>query len=298
MTNDPPRRLVVRSGGIDLDVREHSPPGPDRETVVLVHGYPDQQDVWGPVLAALPADRLHLVTYDVRGAGGSGVPTRTVDYRTELLVEDLAAVLAAVLPEAAKAHLVGHDWGSVQLWDAVAAERDDPRLRGRIASFTSISGPSLTHLGWLVRHPGGRRRALLRQLTRSSYVYFFQLPVVPDLLWRHGHRVLARAIARRERLGDGHWGDELARNAVNGLNLYRANGRGAGRPPRRRFPTDVPVLVVRPTHDAYLTELTVQDLDRVCNDVRVARIDAGHWVLRTHPDELAALVVEHVERTR
>src|SRR5690348_7335526 len=155
--------MRVRAAGVALEVHEQSPWAEGRPTVLLVHGYPDQQEIWDPVLAELPHDELHLVTYDVRGAGASDVPRNRHGYRTELLVEDLAAVVAATVPDDLPVHLVGHDWGSVQLWDAVNAERGHPRLTGRIASFTAISGPSLD------RVPGRHRsrQEQLQQLARS-----------------------------------------------------------------------------------------------------------------------------------
>jgi pimeloyl-ACP methyl ester carboxylesterase len=291
------RTRQVTSHGVALAVVEHTEPGPGRPTVVLVHGYPDEQRMWEPVVAALAPYDLHVVTYDVRGAGRSGVPARTSDYRTELLVDDLAAVLDATLPEGARAHLVGHDWGSVQLWEAVTAEPSHPRLRGRIASFTSISGPSLRHTGRLVRRSRGRRLALLRQLRHSWYVGAFHVPAVPDLVWRRFHRRLGRALAAREGLGAGHWGAGLGHDAANGLNLYRANvGREL---PRHHGPlASVPVLVVRPLRDRFLTGVLDEDLEHVCSDVRRAEIDAGHWVARTHPAVVADLVagqVRHAE---
>lgn len=289
-----PRSLRVRSGDVVLAVREHSPAGPGRPTVVLVHGYPDQQDVWDAVVARLPLDAWHVVTYDVRGAGSSDAPRRRAAYRTERLVDDLVAVLDAVLPDGTTAHLVGHDWGSVQLWDAVAAEATDARLRGRIATFTSISGPSLDHTAWVVRHASGRRLAVLRQQLHSWYVGFFCLPLVPELVWRRGHRRVGRLVAAREGLPEDHWGPELGRNATHGLNLYRVNvPRRLRRPGELR--TDVPVLVVHPTRDRFLTKVLTEELDGPCTDVRVERVDAPHWVIVTQPDRIAALVREHVE---
>jgi pimeloyl-ACP methyl ester carboxylesterase len=281
----------VPSTGLELSVREHGADVPGEPTVVLVHGYPDQQDMWDPVVAELVEAGLHVVTYDVRGAGESGVPDRATGYRAELLVDDLVAVLDATLPAGEQAHLVGHDWGSVQLWEAVLAEPTDPRLRGRIASFTSISGPSLVHSAWVVRHPRGRGAALLRQATRSWYVYAFQLPVLPELAWRGAGGLLRRAAAG----GADHFGPRLTDNAVNGVNLYRSNI------PRRmvdatQVHTDVPVLVVHPTRDRFLTGVLDEDLERICSDVRTVEVDGGHWVPRTHPEQIAGLVVDHIHR--
>jgi pimeloyl-ACP methyl ester carboxylesterase len=284
----------VLSGDVSLAVREHSPAGEGRPTVVLVHGYPDDQSTWDTLVEVLPRDRWHVVTYDVRGAGDSDAPSRREDYRTDRLVDDLVAVLDAVLPDGDSVHLVGHDWGSVQLWDAVAVEATDQRLRGRIASFTSISGPSLDHTAWLLRHSEGRRAALLRQQLRSGYIAWFCTPVLPGLVWRTVHGPLGRMIARQERLPEDHWGPELARNAANGLELYRAN-IFRGRRRAGRLHTDVPVLVIHPRRDPFLTEVLIEDLDTSCTDLRVEHLDAGHWAVVTSADEVAALVEEHVD---
>ncbi len=292
MTAAPPL-LRVRSGDLTIAVREHSPAGPGRPTVVLVHGYPDRQETWDALVSELPLDAWHVVTYDVRGAGSSDAPASRDGYRCARLVDDLVAVLDEVLADGEAVHLVGHDWGSAQLWDAVAAESTDPRLQGRIRSFTSISGPSLDHAGWLARHPRGRRGALLRQLGRSWYIGLFCLPLLPVLLWRFGHPLLGRAGERREGLPRGHWGASLRRDAVNGLGLYRANvfarsGRAA------RLHTAVPVLLIHPDRDHYVSDVFLEGLHEACDDLRVERLDAGHWVIVTRPEAVAALVVRHV----
>lgn len=282
--------MRVHSAGVSLEVHEHSSWSPGRPSVLLVHGYPDQQQIWDRLLTALPHDELHLVTYDVRGAGASDVPRATAGYRTELLVEDLAAVVAATVPEEGPVHLVGHDWGSTQLWDAVNAERGHPRLAGRIASFTSLGGPSLDP-------PPGRRSAalpMLRQLRASWYIAAFQLPVLPELAWRlmGGPPPLMRVQAG----GTSVWGPELTTNAANGLGLYRANITHRLRHPGRLH-TDVPVQVVRLTRDAFVTDLLYDGLASACTDLRVVDLDAGHWAMVSRPDDLAGLVLEQVRRT-
>ena len=282
--------MRVHSAGVSLEVHEHSSWSPGRASVLLVHGYPDRQQVWDRLVAALPHDELHLVTYDVRGAGASDVPRSTAGYRTELLVEDLAAVVAATVPEEGPVHLVGHDWGSIQLWDAVNDERGHPGLAGRIASFTSLGGPSLDP-------PPGRRPGalpMLRQLRASWYIAAFQLPVLPELAWRlmGGPPRLMRAQAG----GTSVWGPELATNAANGLGLYRANIPHRLRRPGRLH-TDVPVQVVRLTRDAFVTDLLYDGLASACTDLRVVDLDAGHWAMVSRPDELAGLVLEQVRRT-
>jgi pimeloyl-ACP methyl ester carboxylesterase len=258
--------------------------------VVLVHGYPDRQEMWDPVVRLLVEAGLRVVTYDVRGAGRSETPTSRSGYRCERLVDDLVTVLDAVLPDGDTAHLVGHDWGSIQLWDAVAAERTDPRLHGRVASFTSVSGPSLDHAASVARRSRGRA-AMLRQLAHSWYVWLFQVPVLPELVWRVAGRPMRDLATRVE--GTDHWGPGMPRDAANGVGLYRANvPRRLLRP--RPLRVRVPVLVVHPRHDRFVTGVLTEGLEEGCSEVRVVEVEAGHWFPRTHPEQLADLVLEHV----
>jgi pimeloyl-ACP methyl ester carboxylesterase len=293
----PWREHRVDSAGLSLSVREYDGPGGPSggPYVVLVHGYPDRQDMWTPIARALADAGMHVITYDVRGAGASGVPEGTGGYRVERLVDDLVAVVDATVPDGDPVHLVGHDWGSVQLWEAVLAESEDPRLTGRIASFTSVSGPALEHLGQLMRASAGRRLRLLRQLGHSWYVYLFHLPVLPELVWRTAHRPLGALATRVDAPGgQEYWSDGLGEDAAHGVNLYRANVLpGLRRAAPRR--TDVPVLVVAPRRDPFLTSVITEDLHRLCSDVCVERPDAGHWLPRSDPDRLAGLVREHVQ---
>jgi pimeloyl-ACP methyl ester carboxylesterase len=285
--------LRIDSGEVTIAAREHSPAGPGRPSVVLVHGYPDQQQTWDTLIARLPLGDWHVVTYDVRGAGDSDAPRDRASYHTDRLVDDLVAVLDKVLTDGEQVHLVGHDWGSCQLWDAVAVEATDPRLTGRIASFTSISGPSLDHMAWLMRHPDGREAALRSQRRHSAYIGFFCTPVLPVVGWRLGHRLISRRVTSQEGLPRDHFGPRLASNAINGLAIYRANVVQRMRHPRPLH-TDVPVLALLPLRDPYLTALSVDALDEPCSDVRVEQIDAGHWAIVTSADRVAELVTEHV----
>jgi len=288
MSHDLGTRRVL-SSGLGLAVRERSGWAPDKQSVVLVHGYPDQQDMWDRMVAHLDLDRLHVVTYDVRGAGASDAPSGREGYRTEALVEDLIAVVGATIPDGAPFHLVGHDWGSVQLWDVIAREGYDARLTGRIASYTSISGPSLDHFAHLSRNLPGRRLGMLNQAAHSWYVYAFHVPFLPELLWS-----AAGAAASHPKLGRRtHWGPEVIRNARNGLNLYRANVWRRLRAPST-LRTSVPVQVVHPTRDRFLTATLLEDLDTVGENVTTLKLEAGHWAPRTHPAEVARLVTSHL----
>lgn len=262
--------------------------------VVFVHGFPDTHAVWLPVMARL-VDGFRCVAYDVRGAGESAVPTTVEGYRMTHLVGDLVAVLDHVSPRR-PAHVVGHDWGSVQAWEAVLLAGSDPRLRGRVASYTTISGPSAGQLGaWMHSAVGGtwdRRREVAIQALRSWYVLAFQVPLLPELGLR---RLLRTPAGARRFLGSGHAADTVVRDAVNGLGLYRANLRGVGRRPSG-MRTDLPVQLVVPLRDPFLTPAVYDDLPRYCPELTRHELDAGHWVQCSHPDEVAAMVAEFALR--
>lgn len=274
----------VASGDVTLVVREYG----DRElpTLIAVHGYPDSQGMWRRFAERASGD-LHVVTYDVRGAGRSTAPASVHGYRTECLVDDLIAVMDATSPDH-PVHLLGHDWGSIQLWDAVTSEQADPRLTGRIRSFTSVSGPSLDQVAEAMRRATWRHR--LRQARRSWYVYAFQVPVLPELAWQHLHGVIGNALARSQRVPrEAGWGPELARDGANGVQLYRANMLRRMRRPRDAR-TRVPVQLVVPRHDPFVPPSLVRPAADFAETLERLDLDAGHWVPRTHPEQLARLV--------
>lgn len=296
-------RVVTGAGGLPLAVYERNRPDiADKEhrTVLLIHGYPDDHSVWDPV-ADLLARHFHVVTYDVRGAGVSGVPARTADYRLDRLAVDASAVLDATVPEGHQVHLVGHDWGSIQGWHFVC----DPSLSPRIASFTSISGPQLDAVGGFFRRNSASApatRAVAAQAASSWYVAAIQLPFLAPSFWRSpiAHRMWPRILARVEGLPAKHIPGEhqVARtqlNGAHGVGLYRANmARSVGFPKPRR--TAVPVQVIVPGHDRYVsTELAEVALD-VAEDVMFVPVDAGHWLPLRDPDLVASVVAEHIAR--
>jgi pimeloyl-ACP methyl ester carboxylesterase len=69
------------------------------------------------------------------------------------------------------------------------------------------------------------------------------------------------------------------------------------RPPRPRpsLHTDVPVLVVHPLRDRFLTGVLLEGLGERCRDLRVETLDAGHWAIITHADTVARLLADHVD---
>lgn len=279
------RSRVITGAGVRLRVFEHGDPfGP---TVVLVHGYPDTSAVWNAVVADLQADH-HVVTYDVRGAGGSERPPGRERYAMPLLLADLGAVLDAVAPGERGLHLVGHDWGAIQ---SFAAAQDEP-LAARLASVTAVSAPGLDVAAHRVRSMGPRDLpGALRQLVRSWYVLSFQLPVLPAAVWHGG---LGRAWPRRTAAlgGPGYPAPTLVGDATAGVALYRANRPG---PSPVRF--HAPVRVLTGARDPFVTPWVFDRVTDLGDDVEVEVVDGEHWLPRTHPDLLAARVRATVAAT-
>lgn len=277
-------RIAITDVELSLQVS-----GSDGPVVVLVHGFPDNHTVWDLVVDDLERDHL-VATYDVRGAGESTAPAKRSGYKMSRLMDDLVAVLDEVAPDR-PVHLVGHDWGSVQLWAAVMRESADARLRGRIASFTSVSGPGLDLYGHFVRHSLRHRRfgTVGRQLVNSWYAAMFQLPMLPELAFQ---RLGGRIRKRIEKLeGVSHWEDRTFRSdARNGVNLYRAN-----RLSFRRSTTTVPVQLIVPTKDAFLIPALYGEIETFAPDLRQLDVVAKHWIVRTQPLMVADAVRAFVE---
>ncbi|MEU3522887.1 SDR family oxidoreductase [Streptomyces sp. NPDC038707] len=294
MTVEGARERRVRTGGVELCVAELGDPA--QPTVVLVHGYPDSKEVWSEVAVRL-ADRFHVVLYDVRGHGRSTAPKPLRGgFTLAKLTDDFLAVVDAVSPDR-PVHLVGHDWGSVQSWEFVTVGRAE----GRIASFTSISGPSLDHFGqWIdarVKRPTPRRVGqLLGQGARSWYVYLLHTPALPELAWRGplGKR-WPGILERAERVPAGDYPTaSLPSDAAHGAWLYRDNVRARLRRPRPDAYAHAPVQLITPQGDVFLSQRLYDDLDRWVPRLTRRALPAGHWVPRTRPDQLSAWIEEFV----
>ncbi|MFI1961153.1 SDR family oxidoreductase [Streptomyces althioticus] len=288
------RQRWVRTGGVELCVAELG--DPERPAVVLVHGYPDSKEVWSRVAPRL-AERFHVMVYDVRGHGGSTAPRPLRGgFTLEKLTDDFLAVADAVSPHR-PVHLVGHDWGSVQGWEFVTA----PRARERILSFTSVSGPSLDHFGhWIrsrVSRPTPRRAGhLLGQGLRSWYVYALHTPVLPELAWRGPlGRYWPRLLERMERVpGDGYPTASLPSDAAHGAWLYRDNVRSRLGDPRPDAHAHVPVQLVTPLGDRFLSPRLHDGLEQWAPRLTRRTLSSGHWVPRSRPDQLATWITDFV----
>ena len=259
--------------------------GADTPTILCLHGFPELAVSWRDQLEGL-ADRYRVVAPDMRGYGGTDAPARVRDYAVDVLVRDVVELIDALGVD--KVHLVGHDWGAIVAWEV--AQRHDDRLH----SLCAINCPPL-HLF---------ARALLRpeQLRRSWYVFFFQLPALPEWRMRSDPDMIAevfmanahnRAPFTRERLEP--YLRQIQTRGVPGINYYRAAPLHLL---RRPSPIFVPTRLIWGTKDPalgpWLAEPAlyhgwVERFDRVSIE------DAGHFPGQEQPEQVNAALREHFE---
>lgn len=286
------RSFYVERDGVRLHaLEEGNREGP---LVVLVHGYPDDLTVWDGVVGLL-SDAFHILRYDVRGAGLSDTPKRRRDYAMVELKDDLLAVVDTIRP-GGSFHLVGHDWGSIQLWETVM----DPVASQRVLSFVSASGPSIDYVAEQSRaaltsgDPADVVKAL-KQAARSWYIMMFQLPVLPELAWSpRGSSFLEQRIAASEGIPLVVFRDRnRARNGRDGVALYRANMLPRLLAPKAK-PSSVPTRVLVLSADPYVSESVAHSCEKWLSSVEFVPVDGGHWFYVARPEIFADAIASFV----
>lgn len=288
-TTQKPTQHIVHSGNVNLAAYTRG--NPEHTPVILVHGYPDDSTTWDHVAEHL-ADKHYVITYDVRGAGNSDRPKGIKAYSLEKLSNDLVAVMDQIIP-GRPAHLVGHDWGSIQTWESVTA----PHLQFRILSYTTLSGPCLDHVGFwmkdrLFSQDSAKLGKALRQLSSSWYIMAFQLPFLAPLSWRFAGQRIHKKIAEIENVPYVHR-ENGAKDGVYGVNLYRANFLPSLIKPRARR-TEKPVQLVVLTRDNYVGAQLFEDITTWAPNTWRRDADAGHWTLLADGKKLAGWIADFV----
>lgn len=279
---DVTHRLVPTNG-----IRLHCTIAGDGPLVVLLHGFPECAASWRHQIPAL-ATRFRVVAPDLRGYNLSDKPRPVAAYDLRELVADVRGLVEAL--GASSARLVGHDWGGGVAWATAMLE---PEVVERLAA---INMPHPLRFQEEVRRN-------VRQLLTSWYVFFFQLPGVPEwLLERRGGRGVAdsmrAAFVRPETLTDEYL--EALRAAATRpggmrgpLNYYRAALRS--RIDLRTWPrVRAPTLLLWGNRDIALRpELADRTETLIDAPFRLQRIpDGGHFVHQELPEIVNASLLE------
>lgn len=280
--------------GVQLHYAESGGGG---DLVILLHGFPEFWYSWRHQLPVL-GTRFHVVAPDMRGYNLSEKPPQVADYTTDVLANDVIGLMDHF--GAAKAAIVGHDWGAGVAW---AVAQKYPR---RVSRLAVLQVPPAA--AW-------RANLSLRQLLRSWYMFFFQLPRLPEwTIRRNSFRSLDRVF--KEKVGrTGSFTDldvltykealRQPRALTSAINYYRANvfrimrGRkqrglsdeqGRGNESRIRVPT----LFIYGEQDFAVLSQTVRGvadyIDAPYKELRIP--DSGHWVQNEAAEEVNTALLE------
>jgi len=287
---------TVDVGEVRLHVAEARPAGISAEAavpadvplVVFLHGFPEFWWSWRHQLEALSAAGFWAVAPDMRGYNESDKPAGVASYEVERLAGDVAGLVRALGRE--QAVVVGHDWGAAVAWFVAQLH---PEVVRRLAILN-------------VPHPLEMQRGLRRpaQLKKSWYMFFFQLPGIPE-------KTIAKddyAYLRHTFGSDGFSREEIepyvdamrVPGAVtSALNYYRAAIRRifkASVPPTRVI--ECPVLVIWGDQDRYLGKEMATPPARFVTNAKVVHIpEASHWVQNAAPAQVNQLLVDFARST-
>ena len=262
------------------------------ELVILLHGFPEFWYSWRHQLPVL-GERYHVVAPDMRGYNLSDKPPRVEDYRIEFLVADVLGLIKHF--GKSQAAIVAHDWGAGVAW---AVAQRHPEVVSKLAAL-QVPMP----VAW-------RDNMTLRQFLSSWYMFFFQLPRVPE--WWASRNDFARIerMYRETIVRPGAFTDEdiaAYKDALrhpgaltSSINYYRANVfrsllRGGTETPRAADGRiRVPTLFIYGERDIAVIPSTVRDLGRFIDaPYRELRIpDSGHWVQNEAVDEVNNALLE------
>jgi NAD(P)-dependent dehydrogenase (short-subunit alcohol dehydrogenase family)/pimeloyl-ACP methyl ester carboxylesterase len=286
-----PQQFVDGADGVRIAVYEEG--NPEGPTVVLVHGFPDSHVLWDGVVPLL-AERFRILRYDNRGVGLSSVPKPVSAYTMDRFADDFAAVTSELSP-GQPVHVLAHDWGSVGVWEYLKRSG----AGDRVASFTSVSGPSQDQLVDYIfsglRRPWRPRRFVrsIVQALRFTYMALFSIPVLAPLFLRLTLSIPALRRNAVDNIPDEqiHHSDNLARDAAHSVKTYPANYfRSFSRRGQGIHVIDVPVQLIVNTQDKYVRPYGYDETARWVPRLWRRDIKAGHFSPMSHPQVMAAAV--------
>lgn len=257
-----------------------------RRLAICLHGFPEHAISWRHQLPMLAALGYKVWAPNLRGYGNTSIPPDMSDYSLEHLMADVGSLIDAA--DCDETVLIAHDWGAVIAW-YFAMRKIRPLSKLIICN---------------VPHPAaGRAAAGLEQLRKSWYIFFFQLPGVPE--WMMSRRSsnmgeLIRTSSARPEM----YPDEVVKiyseNArrPGGLtamvNYYRAlvRGGGASRQAALGFPIiETPTLMLWGEDDMALTKETTYGTEKWVSDFTIRYLPRiSHWVQQDAPEEVNAMM--------
>lgn len=280
-----PRHCAIETNGVRLHAVEAGPEG--GPLLLLLHGFPEFWYGWRKQIEPLAAAGFHVLVPDQRGYNTSGKPRRVRDYDLDVLARDVVGIIDQT--GARKAFVAGHDWGGAVAWWLGCHHPE------RLERLAILNCP----------HPKVMRDTLLkssRQRKKSSYMFFFQLPWLPERTFRKNDFALTvRGLQRTSRQGI-FSEEDFARyreawsqpGAVRSMiHWYRAALRSQGKWPPNPGVRGVPTLLIWGARDRNLLREMAQPSIDLCENGRLEFIEeASHWVQHEEPERVNRLLLD------
>jgi pimeloyl-ACP methyl ester carboxylesterase len=280
----------IQTNGITLHVVQAGPQ--DGPLAILLHGFPEFWMGWSHQVDSLVQAGYRVWIPDQRGYNTSDKPTDIASYRLDAVADDICGLITASGRE--RAVVCGHDWGGVAAW------RLANKYPEKVSRLVIANSP---HFAVMMRHI----KSSVTQLMKSWYMFFFQLPKLPEHgLSRNNYRALVGVLRGTSRRGsfsnadiDSYRSAWQQPGAISGmLNWYRAAfraQRGAGGSPR----ITVPTLLIWGTKDHALETAIAHKSIALCDAGELLLIEeAGHWLLHEEPERINAAIRDFLAKPR
>jgi pimeloyl-ACP methyl ester carboxylesterase len=280
-------RYIITNG-----IRMHYVTQGEGPLIVLLHGFPEFWYSWRYQIPFLAKHGYTVVAPDLRGYNDTDKPRRGYDLPT--LLRDIVGLMTGLGEE--KAIIVGHDWGGALAW---AFAMRYPTMTERLIVMNAP-------------HPGAMLREMrtLKQLRKSWYMFFFQIPWLPEyvLLRNHANEIgrsfrgaaVQKSVFPREVTAKYQEAMSKSGAMTAALNYYRQLFR---RLPRSswgtKFQVSMPTLLIWGEQDIALGIELTTGLEQWVDDIEIKRIpDSGHWVQQEQPDKVNEYMLEFLHGQR
>lgn len=252
----------------------------DGKPFVLLHGFPETNKSWKESSELLNAQGYRTYAVNQRGYSLGAQPKGRAAYRSSYLVEDINALLDIIQQPV---YLVGHDWGAVVAWEVAQ------RYPDKIQHLVTISVP----------HKAAFMRSMLssNQLLKSYYIGLFQLPKIPELLFKQfskiGESLLKNTGMTEQQLQDFRQ-DIVKENRISSaINWYRALPYSSNK--NLTKPVKVPTLFIWGKHDTAIGKRGVELNHYYVNaPYKEIIMDATHWIPVQNAKELTQHILETI----
>lgn len=258
--------------------------------VVLLHGFPEFWYCWRHQLPALAAAGFRAIAPDLRGYNDSDKPSGVASYRLDRLTADVVGLIQHA--GVARAHVVAHDWGGGIAWNLAAQH---PAVVDRLAILNSP-------------HPAAflREFKTVRQLLKSWYMFFFQLPWLPEWWMRRGDFAGLAQTFLNDPVRPGAFTPEDVeryREAFRkpgaltaAINYYRAMFRYTPVSAVRAMPVvQAPTLLIWGDQDRYLNVRLTEGMEPYVPNLRIEHLNASHWVQNDAVERVNELLIDFLK---